>query len=363
MNEFHGVAINPDGWMYLSEHLAPICTIMDIPLTLPSKKTAQQVAKYYPDLKTQVIESENFSLSYLFEKYDVIFHSDTFDLQSHAKALKDMIQNLDKDAHIVHCPHGFSDKGFWFERSVNEDITLIYGQNELDLLRERGVLQNLKHYVMVGNTRLPYYQKHQKHFDEIVQKEVFAQFDQERPTLLYAPTWQDPENSSSFVDASEILLKQLPKEFNIIIKLHPRTRNSHKEHLNDMIEQYKAHPQVVILEDYPLVYPILSKSVAYIGDMSSIGYDFLAFDRPLFLLNQNRRDTNNDRGLFLYRCGVEITPDQYKNIFSLIKETLVNDQKSESRQQVYRYTFGKERGTGQIRKDLILQCENHKLFY
>ncbi len=55
--------------------------------------------------------------------------------------------------------------------------------------------------------------------------------------------------------------------------------------INALAEGIK-HKNVVLIEDFPLVYPLLAATDIYLGDVSSIGYDFLMFNRPMFLSNK-----------------------------------------------------------------------------
>ena len=76
--------------------------------------------------------------------------------------------------------------------------------------------------------------------------------------------------------------------------------------------------------------------------MSSIGYDFLAFDRPLFFLNQNARDPLTDPGLYLFRCGIEIKKKTIDKIYKSIDDFFQFELRpfSEVRKDVYSYAFG-----------------------
>jgi hypothetical protein len=89
--------------------------------------------------------------------------------------------------------------------------------------------------------------------------------------------------------------------------------------------------------------------------MSSVGYDFLAFDKPMFFLNKQRRDPRTDRGLYLFRCGTEVKPDAYPLFYQILDKYLPNDKElfSDVRKATYRYTFGAERSFSDIKTDVI----------
>src|SRR5262249_28067936 len=139
----------------------------------------------------------------------------------------------------VHCPHGFSDKIFWLEQCVWEDITLIYGNNMLDMFRDMKIDHHLNAYVRTGNYRLSYYQKHQKHFDDLVNREILSRFaEKNRPIILYAPTCNDPEHATSFLDASSIFDK-LPSDYNLLVKIHPVLEETDAPILYQTIGKYE----------------------------------------------------------------------------------------------------------------------------
>ncbi len=101
------------------------------------------------------------------------------------------------------------------------------------------------------------------------------------PTLLYAPTWQDGGGKSSFPRICP-LLKTAPKEFTLLLKLHPHLYLQFPEEIAEMKAQIPEH--VHVIEDFPPIYPLLARVNLYIGDLSSIGYDFLSFKRPMLFL-------------------------------------------------------------------------------
>jgi CDP-glycerol glycerophosphotransferase (TagB/SpsB family) len=143
----------------------------------------------------------------------------------------------------------------------------------------------------------------------------------------------------------------------MIVKLHPRLELDDTANYYRIVGRYEGLPNVLFLKDFPLVFPLLAHADMYIGDMSSVGYDYLPFNKPMFFLNKQKRNAQTDRGLFLFRCGVEILPEDYPQIYSIIEKSLQLDQEnfSKIRQEVYEYTFGEERPFSAIKAD-ILKC-------
>lgn len=283
------------------------------------------------------------------------FLSDLWDKRTFHEKYGPLEEKYKKILRHVHCPHGFSDKGFYLKKCANEDITLIYGQNMLDLLKHHGVFENLHQYVITGNYRLTYYKQHHIFYNELAFNEVFSRFAKKQQVILYAPTWMDLEESTSFFDAYAYLLDNLPNHYNMIVKLHPRLELDDAAQYYHIVGKYEDRQNIIFLKDFPLVYPLLANTDIYIGDMSSVGYDFLYFNKPMFFLNKQKRDAGSDRGLYLFRCGVDIKPDAYPLIYQFVETNLTNDDVrfGAIRKEVYDYTFGTERTFDEIKTDII----------
>lgn len=352
--EKKGVGFVPSEKPHYTDHLAVVCAIMNVPLLFIEEQEYLLGKKYYPEVDARQLEYEGFSSEYLIEHYDVLFLSDYWDRQEFHTKYAPLEKKYKKRMRLVHCPHGFSDKGFYLKKCANEDIVLVYGQNMLDQFQHCGVFDHLHSYVITGNMRYPYFKKHQKFYDRIIQDEILSHFDQKRPIILYAPTWMDLEESSTFFDAHKEVIGALPSDYNMIVKLHPRLEYDDTIKYYQIVGQYENNPNVLFLKDFPLIYPLLAHTDLYIGDSSAIGYDFLTFNKPMFFLNKYKRDSKEER-LYLYQCGVEVLPEEYSQLYQIIAKNLPSDQKKfkKIRNDLYRYTFGEERPFTAIREDIV----------
>jgi hypothetical protein len=323
------------------DHLGPLCSLRGIPLIVTHEAIAAQAHAYYPDLHVICLDPLTAAES-IVSAFEVIFcctpratFQETFFF---AQGL------LGKQLQTVWCPHGNSDKGaslFYMEALRDETHALIYGQQMQDFLKEKGAWDQLQESNFTGNFRYEFFKKHRAFYDQILEREILAHLAPAKTTLLYAPTWKDCEDSCSFFDAIRFLVEGLRPDTNLIVKLHPNLPLQEPHQVDHLIDRFSSMRSVLFLKEFPPVYPLLSLVDAYIGDMSSIGYDFLTFDKPLFLLNQKGRDSALDRGLYLFRCGVEITPRDYPRLHDIIEEHLASpsaDLKT-LRQQVYSYAF------------------------
>jgi hypothetical protein len=169
-------------------------------------------------------------------------------------------------------------------------------------------------------------------------------------------------------------LQQVPSDYNLIVKPHPQLLQVDPARFWAILGKYEKKPNVLFLLDFPLIYPLLSISDLYLGDLSSIGYDFLAFNldpavqddkavqdfagsrfnRPMFFLNHQKRTYPPDRGVFLFQCGTVIEPEEYPFLFQKIEQSLPSDKKlfAAKRQEIYTYTFGENRSFSEIKKQL-----------
>ncbi len=324
------------------DHLGPLCGILGIPLIVTEEAIALAARKCYPHL--DIIFSDYLTVAqHLVTHYQIIFYSIP-------RVLFDEIfffaQKLaQKKIHTVWCPHGNSDKGSnipYMEALHQEEAALVYGQQMVDVLQRKKVFKQLKSHVVTGNFRNAYYQKNKRFFDNLAEKEVFRRLPPSEKIILYAPTWKDYEKTSSFFEAAVPLIENLPDDWSLIIKPHPNLLFQEEFRIDSFIHKYESHSDILFLTDFPPIYPLLNRIDIYIGDMSSIGYDFLTFDRPLFFLNQNARDPDNDLGLYLFRSGVEILPEKYNQIYPIIQNFLQFELRdfSKIRKEVYDYAFG-----------------------
>jgi teichoic acid glycerol-phosphate primase len=334
------------------DHLGVLSSILKIPLIVTEEKNFQCAQQFYPDLNVALKNFDELSVQYLASNYDVIFETGKF----FAVELKPLFELLfRKKMRFVFCPHGNSDKGHSLQSHVDQDICLVYGKHLYDLLNRNGAIEKIQQITRTGNYRYPYYRRHQQFFDSLAEKWVFSKFQNDKPIILYAPTWSDRENPSSFFSAINRLLKELCGSYNLLIKLHPFLFEDHIAHVLQIMAQYEEHPSALFLTDFPPIYPLLSRCALYLGDYSSIGYDFLAFDKPLYFLNPKKDSISSP----LHACGLEIPMDKRVELNVFLSRTLEDSARNYSaqRKKTYRYAFGEELSAEMLRNK-IFNCTN-----
>jgi len=302
------------------DHLGPYCALNGWPLIACEGTVADLARRYYPSL--EVIETNVWDLSLP----DLIVSCDL-------RGLLKSAFGPNFKSNLLWLPHGNSDKG-WntsFFAPLQGESALVYGQKMVDFMKMQNVFPNLKR---VGNFRLAYWRKHQKHYDALIEKEI--RLKKRGGTYLYAPTWSDAEDNGSFWRVFPTLAANVPDHCNLIVKLHPNTLLKSPIEIEILMSRYVTKSNIIFLPEFPPIYPLLNLCDAYIGDMSSIGYDFLYWNRPMYFINERKKNASRERSLFLYRCGHEIFPEETAAIFQKRDEP---DCLRNARRQVYAYTF------------------------
>lgn len=326
------------------DHLGVLSSLLKIPLIVTDEKNFKLAQEFYPDLCPELKGLDELSIEHLALNYDVIYETGKF----FAAELKPFLKLLfQKEIYFVFCPHGNSDKGHSLKNHVEQDISLVYGGHLHDLLKQTGAIEKISRTVRTGNYRYPYYLKHRQFFDALAQDKVFSHFRRKKPIVLYAPTWSDEENPTTFFTETARLIEDLASSYNLIIKPHPFLIEHYPAHTYRMMALYENDPSALFLVDFPPIYPLLSRCAFYLGDYSSIGYDFLAFDRPLYFI-----DPKNSTSTPLHSCGLTVPSE--KNVGKFLEETWQESLHafSAQRKKVYDYAFGNERDLELILREI-----------
>lgn len=279
-------------WHYL-DHLAPLSALLRWPLILSDPDLLEAAHIFYPDLTLIEIDSLNVG-KWIREEVDRL-------VTCMPRPLLEAAIGLPLPA-TLWLPHGQSDKGHiapYFEALKEDPLALIYGEQMETILKQANLtLPTLR----IGHFRSLYYQKMRSFYDSL---SLPLSFRAAQPTLLYAPTWEDVENNCSFWNAFPILSERLPSHLNLLVKLHPNTILQHRPRIERLMGQSERGNLRFLLEFVPIL-PLLERCDAYLGDRSSIGYDFLLFDRPLFFLNPHESPKGRD----LLDCGRTLRPEE-----------------------------------------------------
>ncbi|MBM3184122.1 MAG: hypothetical protein FJZ64_02305, partial [Chlamydiae bacterium] len=294
MNHSHSMQIDKnthglifDESSHYLDHLAPFCSLHGLPLIVYEESIAKIARHFYPNLK--LVEKNSLPEA-------VISCDSRGFIETTCSASPQKLFWL---------PHGNSDKGWKgsFFSPLQGEIALVYGQKLIDAIHQENVHP---HFIRVGNFRLEYWLKHRSFYDGLIQKTFHLPKAQN--TYLYAPTWEDREGNGSFWNAFPLLAAHLPEDCTLIVKLHPNTIRLHAPKIEQWIGKYTKQ-NLLFLSEWMPIYPLLDLCDVYIGDMSSIGYDFLFWNRPMFFFKQPGPSH------YLHRCGVTITSETIPSLF------------------------------------------------
>ena len=128
--------------------------------------------------------------------------------------------------------------------------------------------------------------------------------------------------------------------------MHPNLTTFFPDEIEKIKKVYRAHPQIFFLDDFPLIYPLLKQVDIYLGDYSSMGYDFLYFNRPLFFLSH--------KPTLLQRCGLSLKENDFSALYSTIQKECDKQQSSldQIRRQTYHLAFGPRKSIPTLKKEI-----------
>ncbi len=300
----------------LLDHLIPLSLLLQIPCLITEEKNYLLCKKYYPKAISYLVPNEELSFFTLAKKYDLFIQSTFWD-----RTFTSYIKSFFPHVRFAYCPHGNSDKGHQKPMMAGieeQDLFFLYGTHMQKKLQDQRLWGKSPPHVPIGNYRLAYYLKNKKFYDDLVAKEIFSQLPVNNLTILYAPTWNDEENSTSFFLECRRLISQLPKHINLIIKPHPLLEEMSPTKYYQTLPENIGQKNLLVLREYPLIFPILSKIDILLIDFSSIGYDFLSFTKPMFFFNSH--NLVNKKSTFLHKCGYTL-PSQ-GDLFRFIESHL-----------------------------------------
>lgn len=329
------------------DHLSVVCYIMGMPLLVTEESSYEMALQFYPQIDTVLAPLGNLSLAFLSKQFDVIFESGKC-WQAELAPFAALLYR--KRLRFVYCPHGNSDKGHSAKEHLDQDIVLHYGEQMSSLLERTGAKQKIRKLIRTGNHRLFFYQRYQTFYDQLIKSKIRAHLFPDKKTVLYAPSWQDGENPSSFFSEMERVIREVPcQDFNLIVKIHPLLEAFHPARTTQLLHLCKDKEGVLLLEHMPMIYPLLKCCDVYLGDYSSIGYDFLYFNRPLYFF---AGEGNASEYSQLHSCGMLI-PSQ-ENIASFLLKTIQENEQEKrlAREEVYAYAFGEKREFEEIREEI-----------
>lgn len=260
------------GFIHHLDHLIPFADTFGCTVCVFSEEDYEDAHRWYPDPPVIRIPQSELSLLSIFDLLVVSSNETGPFLKSHLGT---------SCPPLFFLPHGQSDKGYIKQLNGIYSSRFVYGTFMEKQLHAQNV--SCKSVLHVGNFRKVYFEKHQAFFRVKKGK---------KPTVLFAPTWHDPETRSKPFFSRDIL-NELSTDYDILVKLHPFTER-------DFPGEYYSFTGSFSVVESPWVYPYLHVCDYYLGDYSSVGYDALASGLPLTFIADLKED---ERGSFLHQFG------------------------------------------------------------
>lgn len=307
------------------EHLAPVAALMGVPVLMSDAPGHFAAARSYPGLEVRwiaggigpgAIDAGLAAAKALAPR--VVYLSDLYPRERLARGL-----GGEHAPRVVYVPHGFSEKRqAWAAGTADQDVALLPGPLAVEQLHAMGVGERLPPIVYSGALRRRAYVGHRAFFDARAAERGLVAWTS-GPTVLYAPTWSDAIGSSSFLAAFSGMAAGLPDGWRLVLKLHPHAEA--QAPLVDRLVALAARPGIVVLRNESLVFPWLERADAYVGDMSSLAYDYLAYDRPMVFLNRAAGSAADASGSRLFACGAVLGPERYAEAYATVEAIRAND--------------------------------------
>jgi CDP-glycerol glycerophosphotransferase (TagB/SpsB family) len=242
----------------------------DMDMQLRCFRGYKQLVKALPDLHVDIMVHPSFTMHY-FRSVPGIRHVQVF--------------------------HGISDKPFSYHRSlVHYDLVTVPGPRKRDLILEKQ-LSDPEKIVMIGFPKIDHF-LHSGFDRDSYRKKIGV--DEEKKTVLYAPTWVDPNRFSSFARSMGEVMQGLG-DFNVIVKPHV---NILKYRPDLILKAYiKKRRNCFIFPRSIDILPFMAISDLMITDISSAAQEYLAFDKPLVFLHPKPGESIPEANTRIWRCG------------------------------------------------------------
>ncbi|KGJ89289.1 CDP-glycerol glycerophosphotransferase family protein [Thalassotalea sp. ND16A] len=227
------------------------------------------------------------------------------------------------------------------------DLVLFPGEKCRDKVEKAGLLNHIVDYKVVGYPK----------FDPLMNESLDYQplFDNEKPTILYAPTWVSmakqgaTKHRFSLHGESSLplwgikLLENVPESMNFIVKFHSLVHedgNSINKQMEEYVKEHSLQDRIKVLHaDNILQY--MDQSDVMISDMSATCYEWFHFNRPIIFANpapehyQPSDDISSNT--FAWRAGDIINKEE--DIALLLNKNLQEDPHQEIRNNIFHYSI------------------------
>jgi CDP-glycerol glycerophosphotransferase (TagB/SpsB family) len=193
--------------------------------------------------------------------------------------------------------HGTSDKPFNYHKSLkNYDLIVVPGQK----MKEEIVKRNLADADKISITGYPKIDQFLHSDFDIESFRTKLGLDINRKTVLYSPTWSDPNRYSSFPRYIGFILRDLV-DYNLIVKPHV---NILKYRPWQIARTYVTKRKNCVIHPWPTsILPFMAVSDIMLTDISSVSHEYLPFDKPMIFLNPKPDEKIPNEHTWIWHCG------------------------------------------------------------
>ncbi len=248
--------------------------------------------------------------------------------------------------------HGVSDKNYVESKKIlRYDLLLVPGQKHIDKFKRAKLYKHPERFKIVGYPK----------FDDIInnKKKVKPVFENNNPTILYAPTWISqnsgikmkfsPYGESSLpVWGKKIIKAFSDKNWNLIIKYHSRINNNATgiySEIENYIKRLNLQDRVKTVWDSDIT-TYMKQADILISDISAVCYEWFHFDKPIIFANpapeHYKPSTDIFSNTYAWNAGDVIYKES--DIIPFIEKNLQGDEFKEIRNELLNYAFYKPDG-------------------
>lgn len=341
------------------QHLPPVLrlqTLIPAPILVYKRSVLEHIQSKYPDLaeRTHLTAVSSEVKRYL-TKHKV------------RVAVMPAFTSLRRSVEVQIFHGGLSDKTH-LETPVLSlyDLILFPGKKSVDKVEKANLLDKIIQWDIVGYPK----------FDPLInnQLEYEKVFNNDRATILYAPTWISatrpnangvehrfsPFGESSLPVWGVDMVKEVSKEHNLIVKFHSKIFESgdgiHTA-MSDYVKKHNLSDRVAIIYDDNIL-PYMDQADIMVSDISTACYEWFHFNRPIVFANpspENYRPENDiSKNTFAWQAGDVLY--KVEDILPTLAKNLEHDAYSQKRNEIFNYSVFSPDGHATSRQaDKILE--------
>lgn len=264
---------------------------------------------------------KNFTVLY-YKNYKYLiedFNNLSIDTLIHPSFSINYFRKIDGLKH-VQIFHGTSDKPFNYHKSLrNYDLITVPGPRMKEEIIEKE-LSVPDRIAVIGYPKIDSFLH--SDFDRMAFGHKIG-IDTSKKTVLFSPTWVDPNKYSSFPGYVIQILRSL-RNYNVIVKPHVDIL---RQRPWEILKAYIIKGKNCFIFPRSIdILPFMAVSDLMITDISSVSHEYLPFDKPIVFISPKPKDKIPKEHRWIWRCGDVI--ENKCDILDVVKKNLDNPEMS-----------------------------------